>query len=140
MEELSVNKKPQWLTANKEFYRKFKNDRDYLKDNMTKAEVILWEQLRNKKLGVKFRRQHIIDFYIPDFVSLSIKLIIEVDGKIHLKQKKEDEERTRRLEVLGFKVICFKNEEVENDLIKVIEKIKFEINKLTPTSLPKREE
>ena len=78
-------KKPRCLTANKQFYRKFKEDRDKLKENMTLAEVLLWEYLRNKKLGVKFRKQHIIDFYIPDFVVLSIKLIIEVDGKIHLK-------------------------------------------------------
>lgn len=64
---------------------------------MTPAELILWEYLRNKKLGVKFRRQHIVDCYIPDFVSLQIKLIIEVDGKIHMKRWKEDLERTRKL-------------------------------------------
>jgi len=97
---------------------------------MTEAELKLWEHLRNKKLGVKFRRQHVIDFYIPDFVALSIKLIVEVDGKIHLKQKKEDSERTKRLEVLGYKIIRFTNDEIENDILKVLNKIKMNIELL----------
>lgn len=92
--------KPRWLTASKSFYPTYKNDRMKLKNNMTAAEIKLWHYLRNKKMGVKFRRQHIIEFYISDFVALSIKLIIEVDGKIHLKQQAKDEERTRRLELL----------------------------------------
>ena len=83
-------KRPGWLTANREFYPHIKDFRDEMKKEMTPAEVILWEHLRNKKMGVKFRRQHVIDIFIPDFVSLSIKLIIEVDGKIHLRQKKKD--------------------------------------------------
>jgi len=134
------NTKPGWLTANRDFYRKYKNDRDKMKSNMTNAEKILWSYLRNKKFGVKFRRQHIIDFYIPDFVALSIKLIIEVDGKIHLTRKKEDATRTKRLEVLGYKVIRFKNEEVENEIEKFLCRIKYEINTLASFSSSKEEE
>jgi len=104
--------------------------REELKNNMTEAELKLWEHLRNKKLGVKFRRQHVIDFYIPDFVALSIKLIVEVDGKIHLKQKKEDSERAKRLEILGYKIIRFTNDEIENDITKVLNKIKMNIELL----------
>lgn len=122
--------RPGWLTANKQFYPFVKSDRDKLKQEMTSAEKILWEHLRSKKLGVKFKRQHIIDSFIPDFVSLSIKLIIEVDGKIHLKKRREDDERTKRLEILGYKVIRFKNEEVENNLNEVLKKIKNNIEKL----------
>ena len=132
--------KPRWLTANKQFYRKFKYERERLKNNMTSAELILWEYLRNKKLGVKFRRQHIIDFYIPDFVALSIKLIIEVDGKIHLGKRKEDAARTKLLEVIGYKVIRFTNEEVENEIEKVLRRIKMEIENLTSPNLSKGEE
>ena len=133
--------KPGWNTVYGKFYPYIKDDREKLKQKMTPTEIILWEQLRNKKLGVKFRRQHIIDCYIPDFVSLSIKLIIEVDGKIHLKRRTEDEERTRRLEMLGYKVIRFKNEEVENDLEKVLNEIRANIEKsLTSPSLFKGEE
>jgi very-short-patch-repair endonuclease len=107
---------------------------------MTPAELILWEQLKNKKLGVKFRRQHVIESYIPDFVALSIKLIIEVDGGIHLKRKKEDAARTKWLNFIGYTVIRFKNEEVENEIDSVLEKIKAEIKILTPSSLPKGKE
>ena len=97
---------------------------------MTPAEVKLWQYLRNKKMGVKFRRQHIIEFYIPDFVALSIKLIIEIDGKIHLKQKKEDAERTRRLELIGYRVLRFTNEEVEKNINGVLGVIKKNIEDL----------
>ncbi len=124
-------RKPGWLTANKEFYRKFKYEREKLKDDMTPAEKILWEHLKGKKLVVKFRRQHIIENYIPDFVALSIKLIIEVDGGIHLKRIEEDEARTKWLNFMGYSVIRFKNEEVENEIEKVLDRIKEEIVKLT---------
>ena len=132
-------KKPRWLTANKDFYRNYKYERERLKNNMTSAEIVLWEFLRNKKLGVKFRRQHIIDFYIPDFVALSIKLIIEVDGKIYLGKRREDAQRTKNLEFIGYKVIRFTNEEVENEIEKVLSKIRMEIEKLTSPNLSKGE-
>ncbi|MGC9354898.1 MAG: endonuclease domain-containing protein [Mariniphaga sp.] len=132
MEQNSKNNanNPKWLTANNRFYARYKIKREELKNNMTEAELKLWEQLRNKKLGIKFRRQHVIDFYISDFIALSIKLIAEVDGKIHLKQKKEDSERTKRLEVLGYKIIQFTNDEIENDILKVLNKIKMNIELL----------
>lgn len=140
MNEDPENKRPYWNTANKGFYRRYKDERKRLKDNLTPAEITLWEYLRNKKLGVKFRRQHIIDFYIPDFVALSIKLIIEVDGEIHLKKKREDEERNRRLEAVGFKIVRFTNEEIEDDIESVLKRIKMEIEKLTSPNLSKGEE
>ena len=107
---------------------------------MTPAELILWDHLKNKKLGVKFRRQHIIENYIPDFVALSIKLIIEVDGGIHIKRKNEDAARTKWLNFIGYSVIRFKNEEVENEIESVLDRIKVEIGLLTPPGLPKGEE
>lgn len=131
MEELNnKHSKPKWNTADRNFYPMVKAIRDDLEKEMTPAERILWEHIRNKKLGVKFRRQHVVGIYIPDFVAISIKLIIEVDGKIHLRRKQEDLERTMNLELLGYKVIRFKNEEIENDLKKVIEEIKNTIKKL----------
>ncbi|WP_319482817.1 endonuclease domain-containing protein [uncultured Draconibacterium sp.] len=132
MDSNNPNNKPRWQTANSDFYKKYKDERKKLKDETTKAENMLWEKLRNKQLGVKFRRQHIIDFYIPDFVALTIKLIIAVDGKIHIYKKAEDKERTKRLAAIGYKVIRFSNEEVENDIDKVVVKIKDEVDKLPP--------
>lgn len=99
-----------------------KNNRRY----MTPAESALWEGLRNKNLGVKFRRQHPVNAYIPDFVCLEKLLVVEVDGGYHFvgNQQVSDEERTRYLEQNGFKVIRFTNEEVLGDIDGVLERIK----------------
>ena len=122
--------KPGWNTAEKKFYPHLKPIRDELKEEMTNAENILWQCLRNKKLGVKFRRQHIIACYIPDFVALSIKLIVEVDGKIHLGRKKEDAQRAQNLQMLGYEIIRFKNEEIEEKIEEVLNSIRKKIEKL----------
>lgn len=76
--------------------------------------------------GIKFRRQHIIDSYIVDFVCLSKKLVIEVDGKYHDKteQKELDEQRRHRLRELGFTIIRFTNEQVMCDIENTILSIK----------------
>ena len=70
-----------------------KNNRRY----MTPAESVLWECLRNRNLGVRFRRQHPIYSYIPDFVCIEKQLVVEVDGGYHFigNQHVSDEERTR---------------------------------------------
>lgn len=133
------HKRPRWNTANPRFYRNYYETRNDLKNSMTNAEKILWEKLRKKQLGVKFRRQHVIETFIPDFVALSIRLIIEVDGKIHLKQKYKDKERTELLELAGYKVLRYTNEEIESDIEKVIEEIKHNVDLLTPPNLPKGE-
>ena len=119
---------PVWKTADPSVYPHLKNDRKRLLKNMTPAETILWEYLKSNKLGVRFRRQHVIANFIPDFVALSCKLIIEVDGEIHDFQKEYDEDRTFLLKERGFRVIRFKNEEVLNNIEKVIETIKENIN------------
>ena len=94
-----------------------------MRANPTQAEAALWSQLRNKNLESKFRQQHLIADYIVDFVCLSKKLIIEVDGKIHDSQIEEDAKRTEILENNGYKVIRFKNEEVLGNIDHVLEKI-----------------
>jgi len=103
---------PGYITANPKNYKLIKEMRDSLKDNPTEAEKVMWKYLRNKKTGYKIRRQHIIDDFITDFVCLSKKVVIEIDGKIHLQQKEYDELRTLRLNELGYEVIRFTNEEV----------------------------
>jgi very-short-patch-repair endonuclease len=119
---------PKWNTADPSLYDLLKDKRKLLRDNMTDAETVLWEQIKSKKLGVKFRRQHIIANYIPDFVALSCNLIIEVDGEIHKYQKEEDEQRTIELAEKGFKVIRFTNDEVLKNIELVLEIIKRELN------------
>jgi isoleucyl-tRNA synthetase len=99
--------------------------------NQTPSEAIVWEELRNNKLGVKFRRQHAIEDYIVDFVCISLNLVIEIDGGIHdLEERKEfDKIREEYLSYAGFEVIRFTNVEVENHLPQVLKKITVECEK-----------
>ena len=102
-----------------------------MRKNPTAAEQKLWEALRNKQLGAKFRRQHPVYKFIVDFVCLEKKLIVEVDGDIHNFQLEEDELRTLTLsEKKGFKVIRFTNQEVLEDTGKVVNKITEVLNSL----------
>lgn len=98
----------------------------------TQAEAVLWEYLRGNRLGAKFRRQHLIGQYIPDFVCLSKQLIIEVDGGYHFigDQIISDEQRTAYLESFGYHVIRFTNEEVLADTQNVLQKIRHIMNHL----------
>jgi very-short-patch-repair endonuclease len=97
-----------------------------LRSQMTPAERMLWILLRGKQLdGYRFRRQHPVSYYIADFLCFRAKLIIELDGNIHLKeeQKIHDDVRTEYLKSLGFHVIRFKNDEVLETPEKVIREI-----------------
>ena len=68
-----------------------------LRKNPTPTEKILWEHLRNKKLGVKFRRQHPVGIFILDFYSHEIRLVIDIDSKFHNKKHilEMDENRSK---------------------------------------------
>ncbi len=104
-----------------------------LRRNQTQAEKKLWELLRRKQLlGKKFYRQYpvifkqekIVRFFVADFYCREIKLVVEIDGKIHEDQKEYDEIRTYIMNVLGITVIRFSNKEVLEQSDKVLEKIK----------------
>jgi very-short-patch-repair endonuclease len=91
-----------------------------LRKDPTPAERRLWSRIRDDRLGVTFRRQHAVGNYIPDFCSPKSKLIIELDGSKHLDQEEYDEERTKYLESLGYKVIRFWNNDVMKNMDGVI--------------------
>ena len=97
----------------------------YNRNHPTDAERVLWEYLKSGSIGEHFRRQHVILDYIPDFVCLSKRIIIEIDGGYHLEgeQPERDEERTTVLMTQGFKVLRFSNEEVLTNLDSVLEQI-----------------
>ena len=99
----------------------------------TPAENALWQSLRGQQLGVKFRRQHAIDSFIVDFVSLPDKLVIEVDGGIHNEpgQAEYDAGRTQILTELGYQVVRFTNEQVLQQLPTVLQGIKFHLTTIT---------
>ncbi|SMO88050.1 Isoleucyl-tRNA synthetase [Saccharicrinis carchari] len=115
-----------YQTARKSMYSLLKELADDKRKNQTEAEQLLWEALRGKNLeGYKFRRQHVIDDFIVDFVCLSTKTIIEVDGGYHNKPeiKEADQLRTNILTNLGYKVIRFTNEQVIGDPEEVLKEI-----------------
>ncbi len=87
-----------------------------LRREMTPAEKILWQEVRAKKLGVRFRRQQVIAGFIVDFYCHKAALVVEVDGDIHDLQKDEDERRERVLTKMGLRVIRFGNDEVVREL------------------------
>ena len=116
---------PFFMTGGNNAYRLIEEAKRMRKEP-TDAEAALWELLRDKKLGDKFRRQHLIDDFIVDFVCLSKNLVIEVDGGYHndFTQKEYDQQRTLYLNEKGFKVIRFTNEEVLGNTEAVLTKIK----------------
>ncbi len=97
-----------------------------LRKHMTPAEFRLWEVLRNKQLdGLRFRCQHPVGSFILDFYCPSFKLVVEVDGEVHLDQKHYDDARTERLTQYGYKVLRFTNEQVMNHLPEVLAEIRY---------------
>ena len=100
--------------------------RKELRKNLTPAEATLWKSLQRSQLkGRKFRKQYSIKNYIVDFYCPSEKLIIELDGAIHLDfaQQNYDLERTQILQDLGFKILRFENKQIFENLSEVLEEI-----------------
>ncbi len=97
-----------------------------LRREMTPAERILWQRLRNGQIdGAQFRRQHAIGKYIVDFFCAKSKLVIEVDGDVHADQVEYDAQRTRWLnEQKHYRVLRFRNDEVRHNIAGVLERIR----------------
>jgi very-short-patch-repair endonuclease len=109
-----------------------------LRKNMTQSEIILWEQIKNKKIWERFLRQNPVyvftenswldRYIIPDFICHNKKLILEIDWNIHnLKNiHKLDLHKEELLKKLWFKILRIQNEEIKNNLKNTIAKIKKE--------------
>ena len=105
---------------------RFKARARALRASQTSAEAKLWQALRNRKLARwKFRRQHPIDRYIIDFVTLDRKLIVEVDGVTHSEPSEiqRDKARSEVLEACGFFIVRVSNTDVYDNLEGVLELI-----------------
>jgi len=114
-----------------------KTNRKKLRMNSTQAEEILWEYLRDRKiLGLKFKRQYSVDHFVADFYCSELKFAIELDGEIHLDKnvKNHDENRNGFLSGFGIRILRIKNEIVINDIERVLELIKDNVNLLKQTS------
>ena len=111
---------------------KLKSYRKDLRRNSTYYEGLLWQEIRLKKLSVKFRRQVSIGDFIVDFACLGIKLIIELDGEEHYRPVGflNDTYRDDMLEGAGYTVLRFENKEVRYDMEGVLDRIKGVIAEL----------
>ncbi len=106
---------------------------------MTAAETHLWQRLRARQVcGKKFRRQHPVRKYILDFACIEAKLAIEVDGSQHFELQYQDHQRTAWLEVQGWKVLRFWNNEVlqnvEGVLLEVLNALIVDEGDIAPPS------
>jgi leucyl-tRNA synthetase len=117
--------------------------------NLTEAEDKMWQLVRNRYIdNYKFRRQHPIAGFIPDFVCLERKLIIEIDGGYHNEEEQIifDEARENWLKEFGFDIIRFTNEQVLEDITNVKKAISERLQELkekaesSPAPLPWRGE
>ncbi|MDX8337569.1 DUF559 domain-containing protein [Draconibacterium sp. IB214405] len=112
-----------------------KNLKEYarkLRNNSTLAEAILWDEvLKQKQLkGYSFLRQRPIGNYIVDFFCKELKMIIELDGTIHLFQKNKDRNREDSLKKMGYKIIRFHNEEILKNIRNVQISLELHIDEL----------
>ena len=97
-----------------------------LRVNLSKAEGLLWDELKNKKGASKFRKKYTIGAFLVDYICAAKKLIVEFSGK-------EDEAvRTTYFNDQGFNVIHFTKEEVTENVLKVVAKINNAIQFLKP--------
>jgi very-short-patch-repair endonuclease len=98
-----------------------------LRQRQTFAEKKFWQAVRASRLdGLRFRRQHPMDRYFADFACESLKLVIELDGRIHDDddQQLHDYHRQREIEALGWCVLRFTNDQVTRALPTVLDAIR----------------
>ena len=103
-----------------------------LRRDMTLTEKLIWEKVSNKQLGVRIRRQHPIWKFIADFYCHEVRLVIEIDGGIHLhsENKEYDISRDTILKEFQIEILRFTNDEVIHEPDLVIDKIKRTIETL----------
>jgi very-short-patch-repair endonuclease len=111
----------------------YKEKRRVLRKNMTKAEVLLWLELKNRKiLGQRFLRQYGVLSYVVDNYCPKVKLAVEVDGATHQSEEEieYDKIRQEKLEQYGITFLRFTNAEVYDDRYNIVEKIKMKVKEM----------
>ena len=118
-----------------------------LRKNQTLSERLLWDKLRNRRLaGFKFTRQHSIfyfknnskKFFIADFYCHQLKLVIEIDGKIHLKQQDYDKAREDILKAKSLHILRFENQHIVSNIDECLRKIVIYVELIYPSLLNQR--
>ena len=101
-----------------------------MRSEPTRSVRLLWQQLRNSKLGCRFRRQSPFATYILDFVAPSARLVIELDGETHEDGALQaDEIRDAILAAAGFRTLRFTNTEVTDNLDGVVDEIRAHLER-----------
>ena len=127
-------------TSNRLYYNPALKDKARkLRNNSTLAEVLLWNEIKKKKLkGYDFHRQKPIDNYIVDFFCFKLMLAIEIDGISHATKVEEDEIRQKKLESFGIRFLRFDDYQVKMDMESVIKTIEKWIEKKSLIHTPTR--
>ncbi len=106
------------------FWNELRPTAQALRRNLTPAEKIMWQLLRDRRFkDFKFRRDHPVDRFLVDFCCPKAALIIEVDGPVHDHQKEEDQKRQEYLTEMGYHVIRFTNDQVIQHLDDVLTEV-----------------
>lgn len=111
-------------------YRNLANEARELRRKQTPEEAFFWELVRDRRLGgFKFRRQHPISCFIPDFICLERNLIVEIDGFQHRTPEGlvSDHLRDQELSRMGLKVLRFSNESIKTGLDFVLKTVLLEL-------------
>lgn len=123
---LSDHKKWAPTNTDREIYGDIKSSALAMRKRPTRAEMMLWQYLRGKRMrGCRFRRQQPIDRFIVDFYCRQAQLVVEIDGPSHQSNeaREYDEQRTRFLNEFGLSVLRFSNEQVIYDTDTVLNTI-----------------
>ncbi|MEQ6167486.1 DUF559 domain-containing protein [Ekhidna sp. MALMAid0563] len=105
-------------------YRKdLKQKARQLRKDSTLSEVLLWQEIRKRQLGVQFHRQVPILDYIVDFYCHEIKLAIEINGLSHEWKVGYDKLRLGKLKTAGVNVLVFDDLDVKKDINWVLNQI-----------------
>jgi very-short-patch-repair endonuclease len=95
----------------------------------------LWQRLRNRQLGVDFRRQHPAGSFILDFYCSALRLAIELDGGQHAERSQRDSQRDAWLAQRGVTMLRFWNSDVTENFSGVIETIAVKVSELQSAEL-----
>jgi very-short-patch-repair endonuclease len=107
---------------------------------MTNEEHVLWRELRNALTGASFRRQCPLFGYVADFFSHECDLAIEVDGPVHRQRSADDARRDQRFGNAGIAVLRFTNDDIVNELPRVVDEIRGTVaRRLERNGRPRRE-
>ncbi len=99
----------------------------------TPAERVLWQTLRTSPFGgYGWRRQHPVGRFVLDFCCPQLRLVVALDGDVHMQQAGYDEDRTAHLAIHGYHVIRFANRDVFDHPEVVIATIASACNKRAP--------